>query len=459
MPGYVAVARALLPLQVKAFGSFGGEKWDEANSLAWLHGSPTRTRCDPPMTPPIIPSVLDRHAEEAAFLWLLRDRAVARPQYTLDTLAELDQRVEAHLDGLRVAGEAGPGWPGNSFWNIASLARRSPPRHLAFETASTDTIQVLLEAAEASPGMARAVVSAVGWLTDDAAALALPLLHAWGTPIALRIGLAGAAIRRTPIPARVLDAGLRDPACRARAIKAIAEMGDTGRLAAAREHLGDGDLEVRFGAAWTVARLAGEPRAVAELQTIALTESRYRQRAAALVVRRPRPGCGPPLDRNAAEIPGSSGSRSRRRELTGIDVRSEATGSDDCHAVGTAGRRGIRDDHRHRLAEVNLNAPRRKGWRPHRPIDPEDALVDLDPDDGLDWPDPEKVRKWWTTKRGRIPGRREVHLRPTDHSRKLEGNTAGRVSASACGGRARTGRSSQITTVRSSPPAWRQRIV
>jgi hypothetical protein len=36
MPGYVAVARALLPLQVKAFGSFGGEKWDEANSLAWL---------------------------------------------------------------------------------------------------------------------------------------------------------------------------------------------------------------------------------------------------------------------------------------------------------------------------------------------------------------------------------------------------------------------------------------
>lgn len=36
MPGYVAVARALLPLQVTEFGSFGGEKWDEANSLAWL---------------------------------------------------------------------------------------------------------------------------------------------------------------------------------------------------------------------------------------------------------------------------------------------------------------------------------------------------------------------------------------------------------------------------------------
>ena len=59
------------------------------------------------MGSPVILSVLGRHAEEAAFLWLLRDRAVARPQYTLDSLAELDQRVEAHLDGLRVAGEIG----------------------------------------------------------------------------------------------------------------------------------------------------------------------------------------------------------------------------------------------------------------------------------------------------------------------------------------------------------------
>lgn len=36
MPGYVAIAKALEPLQVSTFGSFGGEKWDEDNSLAWL---------------------------------------------------------------------------------------------------------------------------------------------------------------------------------------------------------------------------------------------------------------------------------------------------------------------------------------------------------------------------------------------------------------------------------------
>ena len=41
MPGYVAVALALLPLQVKAFGSFGGERWDEDEQ--------------PPLPPPVHP--------------------------------------------------------------------------------------------------------------------------------------------------------------------------------------------------------------------------------------------------------------------------------------------------------------------------------------------------------------------------------------------------------------------
>ena len=81
-------------------------------------------------------------------------------------------------------------------------------------------------------------------------------------------------------------------------------MGDTGWLAAAREHLTDPDLDVRFAASWTVARLAGEPQAVAELQTIALTESKYRQRAAALVVRRLDPAAARRWIEMLQQIPG-----------------------------------------------------------------------------------------------------------------------------------------------------------
>jgi len=55
----------------------------------------------------IIESIVSPHTEESAFLWLLRDSAIGEPHYSLQDLADLDNRVEAHLDGLRIAGDAG----------------------------------------------------------------------------------------------------------------------------------------------------------------------------------------------------------------------------------------------------------------------------------------------------------------------------------------------------------------
>ena len=54
----------------------------------------------------VIKSIIDQHAEEAAFLWLQRDAAVYEPHYSLKDLAYIDDRVEAHLDGLCIAGSA-----------------------------------------------------------------------------------------------------------------------------------------------------------------------------------------------------------------------------------------------------------------------------------------------------------------------------------------------------------------
>src|SRR5215831_20811903 len=58
--------------------------------------------------------VVAQHAEDAAFLWFSRDRAVRAPHYYLKDLARLDERVEANVDGLRVAGDVG--------WDLAAKA-------------------------------------------------------------------------------------------------------------------------------------------------------------------------------------------------------------------------------------------------------------------------------------------------------------------------------------------------
>jgi uncharacterized protein (TIGR02270 family) len=55
----------------------------------------------------VIPNIVQRHLEDAAFLWQFRHRVVLSAEYTLDDLAELDERLQAHLDGLLIAVEYG----------------------------------------------------------------------------------------------------------------------------------------------------------------------------------------------------------------------------------------------------------------------------------------------------------------------------------------------------------------
>src|SRR4249920_2456092 len=55
----------------------------------------------------VIQNIVEQHAEEAAFLWTVRSRSVTAPHYSLESLTKLDERIEAHLDGLRLAGAAG----------------------------------------------------------------------------------------------------------------------------------------------------------------------------------------------------------------------------------------------------------------------------------------------------------------------------------------------------------------
>lgn len=63
------------------------------------------------MAVPVLKEIVRQHAQQAAFLWTVYDRALLNPEENPDMdetrIARVVEQLEAHLDGLRVAGAEG----------------------------------------------------------------------------------------------------------------------------------------------------------------------------------------------------------------------------------------------------------------------------------------------------------------------------------------------------------------
>lgn len=54
----------------------------------------------------VMVDILEEHLEELAFLWMQRQEAIRSHEYVSREVADLEQRMEAHVQGLLVGGDA-----------------------------------------------------------------------------------------------------------------------------------------------------------------------------------------------------------------------------------------------------------------------------------------------------------------------------------------------------------------
>jgi uncharacterized protein (TIGR02270 family) len=349
--------------------------------------------------PNMISPVISAFAEEAFFLRLLREKAVRAPHYDLSDFGELDNRLEAHIDGLRVAGD--PGWkicleeltweePGEIF--TAAI--------LALESGDEKRIQTVLQKCETDPDLCPGFISALGWLPFEKAEPFLQGLLESDSPEIQRIGIAGFAIHRHD-PEEVLKNALQSdhPRLLSRALKAVGELGKQSWAGSVVPFFGHEDSEVRYHAAWSGV-LLGESEARKVLKSLAKADGPRSESAAALAVRTGRIDGNREWFQNLADK-----EENKRKAIIAVGALGdpadipwliEQMATPELARVAGESLSMITGLD---IAYEDLDAEPPENFEAGPTEDPADDNVDLDPDEDLPWPDPAAIDRWWAENR------------------------------------------------------------
>ena len=361
----------------------------------------------------IIEDIVSQHAEEAAFLWLLRDNAVRAPHYDLKDLADLEERIEAHLDGLRVAGEEC--WP----FCEAGLQQQEVGEvfaagFIALAGVRNDWLEQVLEVVAETPETARGLISALGWV--DREKLQGQVVE-WlkSDQAGLRqLGLGACGVQRVDCGPYLVQAIEDDePAVRARALRSVGELRRQDLLPLVAKHLDDEDDSCRFQAARS-AMFLGQERGLDVVRRYVGPASPWQASALGLVLRAMNPPSAmqwvrdlnrePELARLVVQAAGIIGDpvaipwlieKMKQPELARVaaEAFSLITGVD--------------------LAYDDLEGDWPEGFEAGPTENPEDEDVALDEDEDLPWPESDLIDQWWSNNQARFPrGQRFLCGRP-----------------------------------------------
>jgi uncharacterized protein (TIGR02270 family) len=343
----------------------------------------------------VIEDLVSEYAEQTAFLWSRRNLAVHSSSYRLSDVAELDERLAGHIEGLHVSGVSG--WHhceeglgrGEAGYVFAAAT-------VALETCDGKRLKRVVDAVEEAPQSMAGICSAFGWVNPVALKSTVAKLLGSDEPLHRRIGLTACALHRVDpgfASARVFAD--TEPAVRARALRAAGELGKTELLATCRQGLTDTNAECRFWAGWSAVLLGDRHTALEHLQTTSTARGANRVRAFRLALQA--------IDVRSAHgwLAEVFGPQNLRWLIQGSGIVGDPTyvpwlishmrDAKTARVAGEAFALITGAD----LEEQQLAGTKPANFQSGPTDDLDDPDLDMDPDFDLPWPNPEKVEGWW----------------------------------------------------------------
>lgn len=361
--------------------------------------------------------VYEQYVEVASHLWLLRDLAVNRPDYTIREIEALEKRLDLQLDGILTSLDDGwaaceaalDGGEAGEIFTAAVIGMRSH---------DLDHIRVAVERGLADEKATKGLISAMGWLP---AQLAGPWIEKFlkGKDLNHKfLGVAACSVRRLD-PGEMLVTILERNDClqheklHARSLRLVGELRRQDLMPAVMKAMATKSDTIRFWSTWA-AIVLGNKQAVQALKPYVLQVGPWHSRALQLAFR------VLPLDQARQWISEMAKDKTLRRSMV------TATGVlGDPQAVNWLISK-MQDPDLARLAGEafcmitgadleRLQATRQplegKGRAEANPEDEEDVV--LDEDEHLPWPDMRKVADLWQRNgRNFIVGQRYFMGRP-----------------------------------------------
>lgn len=348
----------------------------------------------------IIPDVIEQHWEEGGILWSRRCSAVGRPSFGLRKLSQLDERVEAHLDALRIADKEG--WDlclKTAAWEDGGEAFVLGV--LAFAATDEARFSEIVKHAAAEPSLARGLVSALGWLDVSVTQFKIQELLNSKSPMERRIGLAAAAAQRMP-PNGSLTEALKneDELLRARACRAVGELGRVDLVRFVQPQIASSNEECAFWAAWSLALLAPEASALNRLRDFVAAGESQSGRAADLLFRRLPIGTAVEYQRKLAQNP----ERARLAITVAGMIGDPALVPWLLEQMNDPKKARLAADAFQTITGADFVMERLRNPTPPRPPVAEDGGEDQppEPDTDLECPNVEAIRGWWAKNKERF---------------------------------------------------------